>query len=179
MAGAAAFATAVSEQDDGAATGLPCAVHAAVMAALQSGASAKQLHAVAFAAVRAVSGKAIGSTEVQSAAVARRTKNLSDAALVKEARVDGQAAGVEGKADEVEEAVPGRLCQVGGGCRWPGKYGEVEILRWRWRGGRNPRIMWEVSVLIWLDTSFIRKESVLANRAGHYISNPSRAWLGF
>ena len=117
--------------------------------------------------------------KVAMAAKLEDTRGQGEAALVEEARVDGKAAGVEGEADEVEEAVPGRLCQVGGGCRWRGKYGEVEILRWRWRGGRNPRIMWEVSMLIWLDTSFIRKESVLANRAGHYISSPSRAWLGF
>ena len=51
-------------------------------------------------------------------------------ALVEEAKGDGKAAGVE-------EAGPGRGCQVGEGCRWRGKDGEVEIVGWRWRGGRN------------------------------------------
>ena len=99
--------------------------------------------------------------------------------MLEEARGEGKAAGVE-------EAGPGRGCQVGGGCRWRGKDGEVEIVRWRWRGGRNHRIMceeWrhpgsgkiygktttfirkEVSLLIGPDTTFIRKASVFAYRA--------------
>ena len=54
----------------------------------------------------------------------------------------GEAKG-EGKAAGVEEAGPGRGCQAGGGCRWRGKDGEVEIVKWRWRGGRNHRKMCE------------------------------------
>ena len=97
----------------------------------------------------------------------------------------------------MEEAGPGRGCQAGGGCRWRGKDGEEEIVKWRWRGGKNHRKMceeWrhpgsvkisgktmsysgrtlhllgrEVSLLIGPATTFIRKGSVLANRAGHYI----------
>ena len=42
-----------------------------------------------------------------------------------------EEAGGEGMAAEVEEAGPGRGCQVRGGCRWRGKDGEVEIVRWR------------------------------------------------
>ena len=94
-----------------------------------------------------------------------------------------EEAGGEGKAAGVEEAGPGRGCQVGGGCRWRGKDGEVEIVRWRWRGGRNHRIMCEewrhpgsvkiygktMSLLIGPDTTFNKKGSVFANRAGHYI----------
>ena len=59
----------------------------------------------------------------------------------------------------------------------------MEIVRWRWRGGRNNRIMCEegrhpgsvkiygktMSLLIGPETTFIRKGSVFANRAGHYI----------
>ena len=94
-----------------------------------------------------------------------------------------EEAGGEGKAAGVEEAAPGRGCQVGGGCRLRGKDGEVEIVRWRWQGGRNHRIMCEewrhpgsvkiygktMSLLTGPDTTFIRKGSVFANRAGHYI----------
>ena len=47
-------------------------------------------------------------------------------------RLDGRA-----RLLGVEEAGPGRGCQVGGDCRWRGKDGEVEIVRWRWQGGRN------------------------------------------
>ena len=79
----------------------------------------------------------------------------------------------EGKAAWVEEAGPGRGCQDG----------EVKIVRLRWRGGRNHRIMWEewlhpgsvkiygekMSLLKGPDTTFIRKGSVFANRAGHFI----------
>ena len=75
-----------------------------------------------------------------------------------------EEAGGEGKAAGLEEAGPGRCCQFGGGCRWQGKDDEVEIVRWRLRGRRNHRIMWEVSLLIGLDATFIRKGSVLANR---------------
>ena len=46
-------------------------------------------------------------------------------------------AGGEGKAAGVEEAGSGRGCQVGGGGRWRGNDGEVEIVRWRWQCGRN------------------------------------------
>ena len=94
-----------------------------------------------------------------------------------------EEAGGEGKAAREEEAGPGRGCQVGGGCRWQGKYGEVEIVKCRWQGGRNHRIVCEewchpgsvkiygkiMSLLIGRDTTFIRKESVLALRAGLYI----------
>ena len=76
-------------------------------------------------------------------------------------------------------AGPGRGFQFGGGCRWRGKDGEVEIVRWRWRGGRNHRKMCHpgsvkiygktMSLLIGPDTTFISKGSVFANRAGHYI----------
>ena len=64
---------------------------------------------------------------------------------LEDARGQGEAAwveeaGVEGKAAGVEKAGPGRCCQVGG---WPGKDGEVELVRWRWQGVRNHRIMWE------------------------------------
>ena len=45
----------------------------------------------------------------------------------------------EGKAAWVEEAGPGRGCQAGGGCIWRGKDGEVEIVKWRWQGGKNHR----------------------------------------
>ena len=45
-----------------------------------------------------------------------------------------EKAGGEGKAAGVEEAGPGRGCKVGGGFRWRSKDGEVEIVRWRWRG---------------------------------------------
>ena len=42
-----------------------------------------------------------------------------EAASVEEAGLEDNAAGVE-------EAGPGRGCQVGGGCRWGGGDGEVE-----------------------------------------------------
>ena len=47
-----------------------------------------------------------------------------EAALMEEAIWEGKAAGVE-------EAGPGKGFQDGGGCRWRGKDGEVEIVRWR------------------------------------------------
>ena len=107
---------------------------------------------------------------------AGRCWGLGEAAWVEEAGGEGKAAGVK-------EAGPGRGCQVGGGCRWQGKDGEVKIVKWRWRGRRNHRKMCEewrhpgsvkiygktMSLLIGPDTTFIRKGSVFANRAGHYI----------
>ena len=59
----------------------------------------------------------------------------------------------------------------------------MEIVRWRWRGERNHRIMCEewhhpgsvkiygknMCLLIGQDTTFIKKGSVFATRAGHYI----------
>ena len=74
--------------------------------------------------------------EQGEAAKLEDARGLGDAAWVEEAGGEGKAAGVE-------EAAPGRGCQVGGGCRLRGKDGEVEIVRWRWRGGRNHRIMCE------------------------------------
>ena len=89
-----------------------------------------------------------------------------------------EEAGGEGNAALVEEASPGRGCQVGGGCRWQGTDDEVEIVRWRWRGGTNPRIMCEEwlhsgSIKIYVLANratqyFFRKGSVFANRARHY-----------
>ena len=63
---------------------------------------------------------------------------------------------------------PGRGCDVGGDCRWQGKDGEAEIVRWRWRGGRKESFVIgpvntfvrkgrEVFLLIGPDTTFIRK----------------------
>ena len=89
----------------------------------------------------------------------------------------------QGEAAWLEGAGLGRDCQFGGGCRLRGKDDEVEIVRWRWQGGRNHRIMSEewrhpgsvkiygktMSLLIGPDTTFIRKGSVFGNRAGHYI----------
>ena len=82
--------------------------------------------------------------------------------------------GREGKAAWVEDAGPGRAGQVGEGCRWQGKDGEVEIVRWRWRSGKNHRIMCEewhhpgsmkiygktMSLLIGPDTTFIRSDRI-------------------
>ena len=76
----------------------------------------------------------------------------------------GEAKG-EGTAAGVEEAGPGRGCQTGGGCRWRGKDGDVEILKWRWQGGRNHRKMCEE----WRHQGSV-KMHVLAIRAGHYIN---------
>ena len=42
-----------------------------------------------------------------------------------------EEAGGQGKSGGVEEADPGRGCQVGGGCRWQGNDGEVKIVRWK------------------------------------------------
>ena len=96
-----------------------------------------------------------------------------------------EEAGGEGKAAGVEEAGPGRGCQV-------------EIVRWRWRGGRYHRIKCEEwrhpgsvkiygktmslligpdttfkskgsALLIGPETTFNRKGSVSINRARHYI----------
>ena len=94
-----------------------------------------------------------------------------------------EEAGGEGKAAGVVEAGPRKGCQVGGGCIWRGSDGAEKIVRWRWRGGRNHRIMCEewlhpgsvkiygktMPLLIEPDTTLIRKESVFTNRAGHYI----------
>ena len=103
--------------------------------------------------------------------------------------------GGEGKAAGVEDAGPGRGYQVRRGCRWQGKYGEVEIVRWRWLGGRNHRMMcgeWRhlgsvkfygkiMSLLIGPDTTFIRKGCVFANRDRHHkgivLANRTRQYI--
>ena len=64
-----------------------------------------------------------GEVGITSWRLERRERcwGLGEDTLVEEAKGEGKAAGVE-------EDGPGRGCQVGGGCRWCGKDGEVEIV---------------------------------------------------
>ena len=95
------------------------------------------------------------------------------AAWVEEGEGEGKAAGdgwrrlVQGEAVKLKEAVDGK----------------VKMVRWRWQGGRNHRILCEewrhpgcvkiygktMFLLIGPDTPFIWKGSVFPNKIGHYI----------
>ena len=113
-----------------------------------------------------------GDGEVENGEQGEDTK-LEDARGQREAAWLEEAGG-EGKAAGVDEARPGRGCQVGGGCRWQGKDGKVEIVRWRWRSGRNHRLMLEEwrhpgSVKVYGETMslVILLARTFSNRVGH------------